>query len=78
MHVTDKIYNNDEDHLNNNIFGLNQNNNYFCSKIFKKNGYIELPPNAYELTFCGCEIKDQALFGYFYNKVKALLQKIQK
>ena len=78
MHVTDKIYNNDEDHLNNNIFGLNQNNNYFCSKIFKKNGYIELPPNAYELTFNGCEIKDQALFGYFYNKVKALLQKIQK
>jgi hypothetical protein len=46
--------------------------------MFKKNGYIELPSNGYELTFNGCEIKDQALFGFFYNKVKALLQKIQK
>ena len=78
MHVADKMYNNDDSSINNNIFGLEQNNNYFCTKIFKKNGYIELPSNAYELTFNGCEIKDQALFGFFYNKVKALLQKINK
>ena len=78
MNVTNKISNNNDNDVNNNIFGLNQNNNYFCSKIFKKNGYIDLPSNAYELTFNGCEIKDQALFGFFYNKVKALLQKIEK
>ena len=78
MHVADKMYNNDDSSKNNNIFGLEQNNNYFCTKIFKKNGYIELPSNAYELTFNGSEIKDQALFGFFYNKVKTLLQKINK
>ena len=57
---------------------INKNNNYFCRKIFKKNGYIELPANGYELMFNGCEIKDQALFGFFYNKLKTLLQTIQK
>ena len=51
---------------------------YDIDASFKKNGYIELPSNGYELMFNGCEIKDQALFGYFYNKIKALLQKIQK
>ena len=66
---------------NNNIFEQNfvyKNSNNILRKIFKKNGYIELPSNGYELMFNGCEIKDQALFGFFYNKVKALLQKIQK
>ena len=66
---------------NNNIFEQDffyKNNNYFCRKIFKKNGYIELPANGYELMFNGCEIKDQALFGFFYNRIKSLLQKIQK
>ena len=66
---------------NNNIFEQNfiyKNSNIILRKIFKKNGYIELPSNGYELMFNGCEIKDQALFGFFYNKVKALLQKIQK
>ena len=66
---------------NNNIFEQNfiyKNSNIILRKIFKKNGYIELPSNGYELMFNGCEIKDQALFGYFYNKIKALLQKIQK
>ena len=66
---------------NNNTFEQDffyKNNNYFCRKIFKKNGYIELPANGYELMFNGCEIKDQALFGFFYNRIKSLLQKIQK
>ena len=66
---------------NNNIFEqyfVYKNSNNILRKIFKKNGYIELPSNGYELMFNGCEIKDQALFGFFYNKVKALLQKIQK
>ena len=66
---------------NNNIFEQNfvyKNSNNILRKIFKKNGYIELSSNGYELMFNGCEIKDQALFGFFYNKVKALLQKIQK
>ena len=77
MNLSDKKENN----FTNDIFGNNfieKNNNNFCRKIFKKNGYIELPSNGYELMFNGCEIKDQALFGYFYNKIKALLQKIQK
>ena len=70
-----------ETFFDNDIFGQNfneRNNNNFCRKIFKKNGYIELPSNGYELMFNGCEIKDQALFGFFYNKIKALLQKIEK
>jgi hypothetical protein len=72
---------NDFSNNNNNIFEQNfiyKNSNIILRKIFKKNGYIELPSNGYELMFNGCEIKDQALFGFFYNKVKALLQKIQK
>ena len=71
----------ENDFSNNNIFEQNfiyKNSNNILRKIFKKNGYIELPSNGYELMFNGCEIKDQALFGFFYNKVKALLQKIQK
>ena len=76
------LNNKEENDLNNNnIFAQNliyKNNNNTLRKMFKKNGYIELPSNGYELTFNGCEIKDQALFGFFYNKVKALLQKIQK
>ena len=76
------LNNKEENDLNNNnIFTQNliyKNNNNTLRKMFKKNGYIELPSNGYELTFNGCEIKDQALFGFFYNKVKALLQKIQK
>ena len=70
-----------ETFFDNDIFGQNfneRNNNNFCRKIFKKNGYIELPSNGYEIMFNGCEIKDQALFGFFYNKIKALLQKIEK
>ena len=46
--------------------------------IFKRNGYIELPNNSYELQFNNMEIKDQALFGFIYYKLKMLLQKIQK
>ena len=72
---------NDFSNYNCNIFEqdfIYKNNNNTLRKMFKKNGYIELPSNGYELTFNGCEIKDQALFGFFYNKVKALLQKIQK
>ena len=61
-----------------NIYNNNYMNNNFCGKIFKKNGYIELPSNGYDLMFNGCEIKDQALFGFFYNKVKSLLQHLQK
>ena len=71
----------ENDFSTNNIFEQNfiyKNSNNILRKIFKKNGYIELPSNGYELMFNGCEIKDQALFGFFYNKVKALLQKIQK
>ena len=46
--------------------------------IFKRNGYIELPNNSYELQFNNMEIKDQALFGFIYYKLKMLLQKIPK
>ena len=61
-----------------NIMSRNDNNNYLCRKIFKKNGYIELPSNGYELMFNNMEIKDQALFGYIFHKIKVLLQNIQK
>ena len=47
-------------------------------KIFKRYGYIELPVKGFELMFNNMEIKDQALFGFIYNKIKILLQKIQK
>ena len=46
--------------------------------MFKKNGFIQLPENGYELQFNNLEIKDQALFGFIYYKLKLLLQKIQK
>jgi hypothetical protein len=78
MNLTDKIYNKENNDFNNYLFEVKKKNNVFSTKIFKKNGYIELPSNGYELTFSGCEIKDQALFGFFYNKIKNLLQKIQK
>ena len=58
--------------------GDNNQSNVFKNKIFKKFGYIELPSVGYELTFNNMEIKDQALFGFVYNKIKNLLQKIQK
>ena len=48
------------------------------TNIFKKNGYIQLPENCYEVQFNKLEIKDQALFGFIYYKLKMLLQKIQK
>ena len=78
MNLTDKIYNKENNDFSNYLFEVKNNNNQFSTKIFKKNGYIELPSNGYELTFNGCEIKDQALFGFFYNKIKILLQKIEK
>ena len=81
MNLSNKEENDFSNNNNNNIFEQNfiyKNSNIILRKIFKKNGYIELPSNGYELMFNGCEIKDQALFGFFYNKVKALLQKIQK
>ena len=56
-----------------NEFDNNNNKN-----IFKKFGYISLPDKGYELMFNNMEIKDQALFGFIYNKIKILLQKIQK
>ena len=78
MNFEDKIDDKKEKEFEYNIFNNNKNNNFFCRKIFKKNGYIELPSNEYELMFNGNEIKDQALFGFFYNKIKALLDKIRK
>ena len=48
------------------------------TKIFKRFGYIELPNKGYELMFNNMEIKDQALFGFIYNKIKILLKKIPK
>jgi hypothetical protein len=71
MNINDKLYKN----------GKNMkcdDNNYMKRKIFKKFGYIELPDNGYELTFNNMEIKDQALFGFIYNKIKNLLRQIQK
>ena len=46
--------------------------------ILKRNGYIQLPDNCYEVQFNNLEIKDQALYGFIYYKIKMLLQKIQK
>ena len=56
----------------------NDLDNNIIKKIFKRYGYIELPNKGYELMFNNMEIKDQALFGFIYNKIKILLQKIQK
>ena len=63
------------------LMNINDNNeiNYKINKnIFKRNGYIQLPENYYELQFNNMEIKDQALLGFIYYKLKSLLQKIQK
>ena len=71
-----ELYN--DNNFEENLFNSYNLKNIFCRKIFKKNGYLELPSNSYDLLFNGCEIKDQALFGFFYNKMKSLLQKIEK
>ena len=63
------------------LMNINDNNeiNYKINKnIFKRNGYIQLPENYYELQFNNMEIKDQALLEFIYYKLKSLLQKIQK
>ena len=65
------------------MMNINENNNNelennLIKKIFKRYGYIELPNKGYELMFNNMEIKDQALFGFIYNKIKILLHKIQK
>ena len=52
--------------------------NYLNKKIFKRNGYLQLPIAGYELMFNNMEIKDQALFGFIYNKIKILIKKLQK
>ena len=57
---------------------IRKDNNFLGKIIFKKNGYIELPSFGYELMFNNMEIKDQALFGYIYNKIKMLSQNINK
>ena len=59
---------NNEDEID---FKINKN-------IFKRNGYIELPNNCYELQFNNMEFKDQALLGFIHYKIKMLLEKIQK
>ena len=46
--------------------------------LLKRNGYIQLPDNCYEVQFNNLEIKDQALYRFIYYKIKILLQKIQK
>ena len=46
--------------------------------IFKINGYIQLPDKKYDLLFNNKEIKDLALFGFLYNKIKNLTSKINK
>ena len=52
--------------------------NYLIKRIFKRNGYLQLPIAGYELMFNNMEIKDQALFGFIYNKIKILIKKLQK
>ena len=47
-------------------------------EIFKINGYIQLPDKKYDLLFNNKEIKDLALFGFLYNKIKNLTSKINK
>ena len=68
----------------NNIICNNENKNkcneynFLNKKIFKRNGYLQLPSAGYELMFNNMEIKDQALFGFIYNKIKILIKKLQK
>lgn len=75
VNINDKLYNTNENEFYN-IIPDTKNN--ICKNIFKKNGYIELPSIGFELTFNNMEIKDQALFGYIYNKIKSLIQNINK
>ena len=75
MNINDKLYNKTDNGFYN-IIQDTKNNIY--KNIFKKNGYIELPSMGFELTFNNMEIKDQALFGYIYNKIKTLIQSINK
>ena len=75
MNINNNLYKNNDNGLCNIIMG---NDHYLCKNIFKKNGYIELPSIGYELMFNNMEIKDQALFGYIYNKIKTLSQNISK
>ena len=77
VNINDNIYNNNKESDLYNFMG-NDKNNFICKNMFKKNGYIELPSIGYELMFNNMEIKDQALFGYIYNKIKVLLKQIQK
>ena len=69
MNINDNLNNKENIEFEN--FNINK-------KIFKKYGYIELPDIGYELMFNNMEIKDQAVFGFIYNKIKILLQKIDK
>jgi hypothetical protein len=48
------------------------------SKLFRVNGYIQLPIRGYELLFNNKEIKDLSLYGYLYKKIKTLVKKIKK
>jgi hypothetical protein len=48
------------------------------SKLFRVNGYIQLPIRGYELMFNNKEIKDLSLYGYLYKKIKTLVKKIKK
>ena len=78
VNINDNIYNNNNKDCDLYNFMGNDENNFICKNMFKKNGYIELPSIGYELMFNNMEIKDQALFGYIYNKIKILLKQIQK
>ena len=75
VNINDKLYKANENEFYN-IIPDTKNN--ICKNIFKRNGYIELPSIGFELTFNNMEIKDQALFGYIYNKIKNLSQNIKK
>ena len=46
--------------------------------FYKVNGYVELPSRGYELMFSGKEIKDLAVFGFLYTKIKGLMKQINK
>ena len=48
------------------------------SKLFRVNGYIQLPIRGYELMFNNKEIKDLSLYGYLYKKIKTLVKKKKK
>jgi len=73
MNINNDLNKNNDDNIEFEFCNFNVN-----TKIFKKYGYIELPNVGYELMFNNMEIKDQALFGFLYNKIKILLQKIHK